>query len=681
MTFSSENESVIKIDENSKQRYVYKSNSNEYQDWVSLCVNQVSYGAANLKVQLGNEVLTLTVIIPPDSPAVPEDPVQTGLTKQKLQWEAVPGVDGYIIKKYKYIEDYFNLDYNDCEVVANVSGGATNSAIIDSKWGEKGYYLIEPYVLYNGKTYSNHTSDNIYCVACFNTLPMSIPINSVTKASSTSFSIEWDAWDEVTSYELYRSTLENHKYKLIGTYTNSNAKNGKITVTNKVKAGTRYFYKLVPVVGDQRSEKYSTKAAFIPKNYKTTKKYTAKPLDTASGFYQYTEGSNYKIVCYINEYDNKQKLKIYTFDSKKKLKSTKTINLTKLLKFDVLGGVYHAPDGNNYMAVGCYNYKESRTKTVIKVVKFDKNWKKIKTASIKANASNSFDGIVAPFRAGTVAFDMLGSKLYMFTARTMFVHSDGLNHQSNIAFEIDTKTMKAKERNISYCSHSFNQFVKFKDGSLYLADHGDAYPRGIKISIADDYGLPSESSLYDVPFIFLGEIGDNATGATLRGFEVSENNVIVVGNAEPHGSKIKGKSGFKGYSRNLFMTITNRKTADSKLVWLTKFDPEGKKSVRGVWFKKLTDNRFAIIYGVENTKTYKNSLYYMAIDENGKILYKTSLKGIEEPITNEVILKDGRLWWFSSQPNSQDYVYKNGKWVTKKIKGKTTFYGIPARWQ
>ncbi len=63
--------------------------------------------------------------------------------------------------------------------------------------------------------------------------------------------------------------------------------------------------------------------------------------------------------------------------------------------------------------------------------------------------------------------DMQGNTLYLMTSRKMFtVFLDGQRHQSNISFKINTKTMKATEANESYASHSFNQFVKFKEAII-----------------------------------------------------------------------------------------------------------------------------------------------------------------------------------------------------------------------
>ena len=51
----------------------------------------------------------------------------------------------------------------------------------------------------------------------------------------------------------------------------------------------------------------------------------------------------------------------------------------KAYNSDLVAGFYHGPDGNNYVALGTYNTKESKTKVVIRVIKYSKAWKKGKT--------------------------------------------------------------------------------------------------------------------------------------------------------------------------------------------------------------------------------------------------------------------------------------------------------------
>ena len=284
------------------------------------------------------------------------------------------------------------------------------------------------------------------------------------------------------------------------------------------------------------------------------------------------------------------------------------------------------------------------------MIKYNSKWKKGKTAKIKGGAGNNGDGIYAPFVSGTRAsFDMQGSTLYLFTGREAFeMFGDGIHHQSNIAFSINTKSMKAKEDNLVFTSHSFEQQVRFKDGTIYLADHGDFFRRGIVLTWQESYGTKSASKNSKVPFPFMGE-GQSATYASMGGMEVGKDSILVCGAAIPHSFKVAGVKGYDyKLKKNVYVTVTNRTTGKSSVKWLTSINPKkGKQTVDSVRMVKLSDDRFAVIYNVMNDKTGKSTVYYTAIDGSGKKLLtkkcasKVSLNG------SQPILHNGSIVWMN----------------------------------
>ena len=170
--------------------------------------------------------------------------------------------------------------------------------------------------------------------------------------------------------------------------------------------------------------------------------------------------------------------------------------------------------------------------------------------------------------------DMQGDTLYLMTSRLMFEYFDG-RHQSNISFKINTKKMTATEANESYVSHSFNQFVKFKDGTLYILDHGDALPRGIQLTTVSDYGSNQQKVSSKLLLEFKGESGNNFTGCKVGGMEIGSTNVLVCGTSQPHNNKIKKISGF-GYDMkyNAFLALADRKSGMVTFKWLTTYNPK-----------------------------------------------------------------------------------------------------------
>ena len=341
------------------------------------------------------------------------------------------------------------------------------------------------------------------------------------------------------------------------------------------------------------------------------------------------------------------------------MQKTKTIKL----KYDVWGGFFQGTDGNFYVAVGYQNPKESTKKTVIKVIQYNNKWKKLKTANIKGGVYNTFQGIYTPFDAGNCRMDMQGNTLYLMTSRLMFEFFDG-RHQSNISFKINTKTMKAAEANESYVSHSFNQFVKFKDGTLYILDHGDAFPRGIQLTTVSDYGSDQQKVSSKLLLNFKGESGNNFTGCKVGGMEIGSTNVLVCGTSQPHEYKIKKISGFGSEMKyNAFLALTDRKSGKVTFKWLTTYNPKTTSVTVGeTRMVKLSDNRFAILY--TTTQKKKTTLNYAVYSDTGKKIYSKKYTNMVFDGDSQPILHKGSIIWISSTESGG--------------KVKTKLYSIPA---
>lgn len=136
--------------------------------------------------------------------------------------------------------------------------------------------------------------------------------------------------------------------------------------------------------------------------------------------------------------------------------------------------------------------------------------------------------------------------LIVHTDRERYMYSDGLNHQSNITFIINTNTMSqiyvGELFPYNHVSHSFNQYVKLDGRNLMYVDHGDAYPRSIvhqthynfaPTGWSDNYRNRPTTNELDLIRI-KGAIGDNFTGTKVNGFEIGSNYNIVSGVSIPH---------------------------------------------------------------------------------------------------------------------------------------------------
>ncbi len=349
----------------------------------------------------------------------------------------------------------------------------------------------------------------------------------------------------------------------------------------------------------------------------------------------------------------------YTLTKSFGVKSKKTVNLPK---YYVWGGYFHSEHGTNYVALGYNNSKEKADANVIKVIQYDKSWHKKKVAEIKGSASNDpGKGVSLPFYVGNASFAEYGNTLYLFTSRKIF----GANNQTNIAFAINTKSMKATVENHNFTSHSFNQICRFADGNLYTVDHGDGNPRGVKITFYDGYGkFASDVGVGGhrgsvVAFTFLGDKTNNYTGAKVSGMEASAKNLLVTGTAQPHNSTIDGVKGFSSsYGENLYLIKRDRSTNTGSVRWLTSYNPKTSGvSVDRSRLVKISKNRFGIIYSVLNKSKNTRTCYCMIIDGEGKILKNTEYKDIQFRGGTQPIVVGDNIVFVERPSNGKAQIY------------------------
>ena len=615
-------------------------------------------GYADVIVSIGKTSYKRRVyVIPADVPL--SAPKQTDFNHITLKWKKIPGSSGYYVQRAGSDGKFKTI---------HTTGAGTTSVSLPVKWNVEYFYRIVGYVKDDLRVITGE--DWAPAPESFTARKMAgSTITSVKKSGSSSLQVNWNAFKGATGYKLYRSTEENGTYKCIYT-----AKSGNITsYKQKVSKGVPYYYKLITTHALGNSDFSPSVSQMIPAKNKAKRISCSKIKQKASyGYGQYYEYINWSHPDQTYYYQSGGKLhavcvqdngnlKIYTLSSSFKVQKTKTIKL----KYDVWGGFFQGTDGNFYVAVGYENPKESRKKTVIKVIQYNSKWKKLKTANIKGGVFNTFEGIYSPFDAGNCRMDMQGNTLYLMTSRKMFAtFLDGLRHQSNISFKINTKKMKATAANESYVSHSFNQFAKFKDGTLYILDHGDANPRSIQLTTVSDYGSDQQKESFKSLLKFKGESGNNFTGCKVGGMEIGSKNVLVCGTSQPHKYKIKKISGF-GYDMkyNAFLALADRKSGKVTFKWLTTYNPKTTSVTVGeTRMVKLSDNRFAILY--TTTQKRKTTLNYAVYSDTGKKICSKKYTNMVFDGDSQPILYKGRIIWISSTAN-------NGKTKTK-------LYSIPA---
>lgn len=318
----------------------------------------------------------------------------------------------------------------------------------------------------------------------------------------------------------------------------------------------------------------------------------------------------------------------------------------------VFGGFYATKD-NYYVVTGQINKDEDNDLEVYRITKYDKKWNKIKSTGLK-NCNTTY-----PFEAGSCRMDVSGKYMIIRTCHEMYKTNDGYNHQANVTIQVDIDKMEITDSftDISdsgdgYVSHSFNQFIKTENGHIIALDHGDSYPRSfVLLKFQTDFTTGKFTPNYEtwceaVPVLkFKGEIGDNTTGASVGGFEISKDHYLVAAN-----SSIQDDNFAKYKIRNVFVAAVDKSTSDVKINYLTNYD-EGEETTKTPQLVKISETRFMVLW------TKGDQVYTAIVDNNGQ--------------------KVGEIQHFTGNLSDCQPIVSNGKvvWYTWE-NGDITFYDV-----
>lgn len=298
-----------------------------------------------------------------------------------------------------------------------------------------------------------------------------------------------------------------------------------------------------------------------------------------------------------------------------------------------LFGAFYDDGKNYYIFSGQNNSTESNSVEVFRLTKYDYSWKRIGSVGLYgANTS-------APFEAGSARIHHVGNHLAVKTCHTMYEDDEGYHHQANmlIRFRTDTMTVESSNHNVSnvssgYVSHSFNQFVRYDGDSVVGIDHGDYFPRSIVLT--KTRGTSNTCDYKDMLKIS-GSDGDNSTGVSVGGFEISSSNYLVAGNS------VKMGSGYdKNGIRNIFISSVDRNLRNNpKVRYITNYK-NGDTSPSTPQFVKVDANTFVLLWMKGST------LNYVKINANGDVcsnIYKMTA----DLSDCHPILYAGKILWYT----------------------------------
>lgn len=278
------------------------------------------------------------------------------------------------------------------------------------------------------------------------------------------------------------------------------------------------------------------------------------------------------------------------------------------LDLPLFGGFYS--DGDHYYVVtGQENPDEDNSKEVFCITKYDTDWNRISSCGLYgANTT-------VPFDAGTARMTKSGKWLIVHTSHEMYKNSEGVNHQAAVMILVDTDSMqitdsgKDLDDNFGWVSHSFNQFVLTDGSHIVTLDHGDAYPRAVVLNkytddfttgkLSTGYSASDSVNMVDIP----GDTGDNYTGYSVGGFEMSSNRYIACGTSDKDNNSY-GAS-------NIWVATVSRDLKDQPEVhYITQYTTE--QYAYTPQLVKVSDDSFILLW------QEKNEVHYCELDGNGQ---------------------------------------------------------------
>jgi len=311
--------------------------------------------------------------------------------------------------------------------------------------------------------------------------------------------------------------------------------------------------------------------------------------------------------------DSRSALTVETYSADHKLQKSEAIPY----ELPIFGGFF---SGSNYhyAVYGQINTEENDAKEVIRIVRYDKSFKRIDSVSVTGGQSYT----VSPFQSGSLRMAEQGDTLVVHTARKRYTTDDGLNHQSQLTIIINTSTMTVSNDlgrfQKNHVSHSFDQYVTFDGNEHVLVDHGDAYPRSIVLHKGNGTSY-QEVDLFDIP----GSTGANVTGVSIGGFEATTSDYLVAWNSVDH-SKVRGYTSFELVGmeldqRDIKLSALPKTTLNESAVReVTLATYSGTDRIGSVpKLIELSGNRLMVLWQEYDLNGKIGDLKYVRIDEQG----------------------------------------------------------------
>ncbi len=350
-------------------------------------------------------------------------------------------------------------------------------------------------------------------------------------------------------------------------------------------------------------------------------------------------------------------INIEYYDNSFNIQSKKTV----AMELPNWGGFYAASDGYYYVAEGQNNPDEVNTLEVIRVIKYDKNWNRVKAAAITGNTSLFGGEVGYPFHYGCVEMAEYGGKLYIVTGHRGYVDSSvGQGHQGFLMIEVNKSSMTGKIVD-SDLWHSFAQYIEADGSNLYVLEQSE----GSRYTKLSKYTVGSSLSQQSIPVLKYGGSRTSAWAiacyASVDDLAISTNNILCLGTSIDQSQYDSVSS---STSHNIYLTVTPKSnfTQDSTTVkWLTNYSGDG-KGFTGLHMTKVNNNRFLISWDEwkeeqdadPNDPLSAYIMHYVFVDGNGNKL--SQVYTAAAPVSDcHPIVKGNKIYYYASNASAVDF--------------------------
>ncbi len=206
-----------------------------------------------------------------------------------------------------------------------------------------------------------------------------------------------------------------------------------------------------------------------------------------------------------------------------------------------------------------------------------------------------------------------------------------------------------------YVSHSFNQFVQTDGDYVFRVDHGDAYPRAVVLTRCETDGRITDIS-YSLPLSINGYMGDNATGVSIGGLELSSENCLIVGNSVDQSDE-------NNYSadgqRNIFLSVSSKQLNSSDMIWLTDYKEDSDIAPYTPSIVKLNEEQFLVMWEEYHRTSKETTVQMVTINAEGTLTSKITETNLRLSDCAPVRTSDGQVKWYVTDQKTINFCMIN----------------------